>query len=105
MKNNEEGDARDMTHNYLLPDSWSMQERDKMLIQRNLTVHNLKYDLTKMGSINMILCEIGRVSPVSVSVVVDEFKKESDSFRGDWANETSSSQWLSIQTTFTIVVK
>jgi len=83
MKNNEEGDARDMTHNYLLPDSWSMQERDKMLIQRNLTVHNLKYDLTKMGSINMILCEIGRVSPVSVSVVVDEFKKESDSFRGD----------------------
>ena len=39
-------------------------------------MYNLKYDLTEMGCINMILCEIGRVSPVSVSVVVDEFNAE-----------------------------
>jgi len=47
-----------------------------MLTQRNLSVFNLKYDLTEMKCINMILCEIGRVSPVSVSVVVDEFNAE-----------------------------
>jgi hypothetical protein len=31
-----------------------------------------------MKYINMILCEIGRVSPVSVSVVVDEFNDEKE---------------------------
>jgi len=54
-----------------------------LLRQRNLTVHNLKYDMTQMDNVNMILCEIGRVSPVSVSVVVDEFKAESNVFRVD----------------------
>ena len=33
----------------------------------------LEYDLTKMSAISMILCEIGRVNPVSVPVVIDEF--------------------------------
>lgn len=45
-------------------------------------MHNFKYDLTKIDNISMILCEIGRVSPVSVSVVVDEFKQESQTFVG-----------------------
>lgn len=31
IKNNEEGDAREMTHNHLLPDSWDQQKRDSML--------------------------------------------------------------------------
>ena len=33
----------------------------------------LKYDFTAMSAVSMILCEIGRVSPVSVPVIVDEF--------------------------------
>ena len=74
IKNNEQGEAREMTHNYLLPAEWTIQKRDALLRQRNLEVQNLKYDMTKMDNVNMILCEIGRVSPVSVSVVVDEFK-------------------------------
>ena len=76
IKNNEMGNPKEMTHNYLLPIEWTQKDRDSMLTQRNLTVYNLKYDLTEMGCINMILCEIGRVSPVSVSVVVDEFNAE-----------------------------
>lgn len=67
------GNPREMTHNYLLPIEWTPKERDNMLKQKNLAIYNLKYDLTEMSCINMILCEIGRVSPVSVSVVVDEF--------------------------------
>ena len=43
---------------------------------KNLTVQNIKYDYTAADYINMILCEIGRVSPVSVAVVVDEFNAE-----------------------------
>lgn len=78
IKNNEMGDPRELTHNYLLPLEWSQKQRDSMLTQRNLTVYNLKYDLTEMKYINMILCEIGRVSPVSVSVVVDEFNDEKE---------------------------
>ena len=35
-----------------------------------------------MNCVNMILCEIGRVSPVSVAVVVDEFNAE----RGEESN-------------------
>ena len=81
IKNNELGAERAMTHNYLLPDSWSTQKRDTLLRQRGLEVQNFKYDMTKMENVNMILCEIGRVSPVSVSVVVDEFKEESNPFR------------------------
>lgn len=65
-----------MTHNYLLPEEWTTKQRDSMLTQRNLKVYNLKYDFTAMNCIDMILCEIGRVSPVSVSVVVDEFNAE-----------------------------
>ena len=36
----------------------------------------MKYDFTSISLINMILCEIGRVSPVSVAVVFDEFNAE-----------------------------
>lgn len=70
------GEARELTHNYLLPEDWSMRQRDSLLTQRNLRVYNLKYDFTAMNCIDMILCEIGRVSPVSVAVVVEEFKEE-----------------------------
>ena len=49
-----------------------------MLEQKDLTVVNLKYDFTSINCINMILCEIGRVSPVSVAVVVDEFNAEKE---------------------------
>ena len=78
VKNNEVGDPRAMTHNYLLPEEWSTQQRDGMLAQRNLCIYNLKYDMTNMDCVNMILCEIGRVAPVSVAVVVDEFQAEMD---------------------------
>ena len=78
IKNNEIGIAKDITHNHLLPDSWSQKQRDNLLTQRNLTIYNLKHDLTKIDYVNMILCEIGRVSPVSVSVVVDEFNAEKE---------------------------
>ena len=57
-----------------------------MLRQRNLKIYNLKYDMTDMSCINMILCEIGRVSPVSVSVVVDEFNAEKAAEENERAN-------------------
>ena len=76
IKGNELGDPKDITHNYLLPHSWPKEDRDLLLNQRSLTVLNLKYDFTSIDHVNMILCEIGRVSPVSVSVVVDEFNAE-----------------------------
>ena len=76
IKGNELGDPKDITHNYLLPQSWPKEDRDLLLNQKSLTVLNLKYDFTSINNINMILCEIGRVSPVSVSVVVDEFNAE-----------------------------
>ena len=79
IKNNEIGDARDITHNHLLPEDWTAKQRDSMLSTKNLTVYNLKHDMTKIDYINMILCEIGRVSPVSISVVVDEFNAEKES--------------------------
>ena len=60
----------------MLPHSWPKEDRDLLLNQRSLTVLNLKYDFTSINYVNMILCEIGRVSPVSVSVVVDEFNAE-----------------------------
>ena len=66
-----------MTKNHLLPCS-----KDELLKQRNLTIYNLKYDMTEMSFVNMILCEIGRVSPVSVAVVVDEFNAEQSNFEG-----------------------
>lgn len=31
IKNNEMGEAREMTHNYLLPDEWTNKKRDSML--------------------------------------------------------------------------
>ena len=74
IKNNELGDSREITHNHLLP--FTEKEQDELLRQRNLTVRNLKYDFTDMKNISMILCEIGKVSPVSVPVVVDEFNAE-----------------------------
>ena len=71
-----------MTHNHLIPDSVTQKQKDDLLKQRNLTIYNLKHDLTDMNCVNMILCEIGRVSPVSVAVVVDEFNAE----RGEESN-------------------
>lgn len=44
--------------------------------QRNLTIRNLKHDFTSVENVTVILCELGKVSPVSVSVVVDEFNAE-----------------------------
>ena len=78
IKKNELGDPREMTHNHLLPESVTQKQKDDLLRQRNLSIYNLKYDLTEMNCVNMILCEIGRVSPVSVAVVVDEFMAERD---------------------------
>ena len=48
----------------------------KVLSQRNLKVHCLKYDFTPTKCVRMILSEIGKVSPVSVSGVVEEFNAE-----------------------------
>jgi phenylpyruvate tautomerase PptA (4-oxalocrotonate tautomerase family) len=36
----------------------------------------LKHDFTGVECVTVILCELGKVSPVSVSVVVDEFNAE-----------------------------
>ena len=36
IKKNEVGDPREITHNYLLPKSWSLADRDSMLRQENL---------------------------------------------------------------------
>lgn len=46
-----------------------------MLKQNNLHVRYLKYDYTAMSSISMIMCEMGRVSPVSVPCIVDELNE------------------------------
>ena len=75
IKNNELGDARELTHNCLVPEG-GQHERDTLLKTDKLRVQNLQYDFTDMSCITMILCEIGRVSPVSVAVVVDEFNAE-----------------------------
>ena len=75
IKNNELGDPRELTHNCLKIDQGT-EESDALLNNQNLRVQNLKYDFTDMSCVTMILCEIGRVSPVSVAVVVDEFNAE-----------------------------
>ena len=76
IKKNEVGDPKEITHNHLLPQAWSEQERDALLKQRNLQIRNLKHDFTGVECVTVILCELGKVSPVSVSVVVDEFNAE-----------------------------
>jgi translation initiation factor 2B subunit (eIF-2B alpha/beta/delta family) len=65
------GDPKEITHNYLI--EASEKQKDEMLRTKNLHVRYLKYDFTEMSAISMILCEIGRVNPVSVPVVIDEF--------------------------------
>ena len=72
------GDPREITHNSLLPNSISMADRDTMLRQSNLQIRNLKHDFTSSNCVTVILCEVGKVSPVSVSVVVDEFNAENE---------------------------
>ena len=77
IKKNELGDPREITHNHLIPNSLAT-ERDSMLRQRNLHIRNLKHDFTSVECVTVILCEVGKVSPVSVSVVVDEFNAENE---------------------------
>ena len=74
IKNNQMGDPREIINNYLLP--FNQEFKDKMLHQKNLDVRYLKYDFTPMSCVNMILCEVGRISPVSVPVIVKEFKED-----------------------------
>lgn len=73
IKKNEVGDPREITHNHLIPKSWTTQDRDSLLKQRNLEIRNFKHDFTSVDCVTVILCELGKVSPVSVSVIVDEF--------------------------------
>ena len=72
IKNNELGEADELTQNCLVTGR-TEEEGHSLLKTKNLKVRNLKYDFTDMSCVTMILCEIGRVSPVSVAVVVDEF--------------------------------
>jgi translation initiation factor 2B subunit (eIF-2B alpha/beta/delta family) len=58
-----------------------LSERDSVLGQKNLNVRYLKYDFSEMSAISMILCEIGRVNPVSVPVVVDEFNAANEDYQ------------------------
>lgn len=51
-------------------------ERDALVQKRNLKLCCLKYDYTPIECVQMIMCEIGRVSPVSVPVIVSEFNEE-----------------------------
>jgi len=44
--------------------------------QRNLHVRCLKYDFTPMNCISMIMSELGRLNPVSVPVIVEEFNTD-----------------------------
>ena len=54
-----------------------------MLKTKNLHVRFLKYDFTAMSHVSMILCELGRVSPVSVPVIVDEFNADNEESEED----------------------
>ena len=71
LSGNEMGDPRDLTHNSL-----NQNCTEDMVTQRNLAIRYLKYDITPLNCIQMILCELGhgRLSPVSVPVVIKEFE-------------------------------
>ena len=55
-----------------------------MLKCANLHIRYLKHDFTAMSSISMIMCEMGRVSPVSVPGIVDELNEDQDAEFNDW---------------------
>jgi len=74
IKNNQTFEVKEITQNPLC--DYSSKNQSDMLNQRNLKIHCLKYDFTPMNCVSMIMCEIGRVSPVSVPVIVEEFNAE-----------------------------
>lgn len=74
-------DKESITQNYLLP--YSDKEKEQLARQRNLNVRCLKYDFTPMNCVSMIMCEIGRLSPVSVPVIVEEFNQEREKQKND----------------------
>ena len=50
---------------------------------KNLTIVNMKYDLTPAENISMVLCELGKIPAISVPVVVRESHKELDEYVKD----------------------
>jgi translation initiation factor 2B subunit (eIF-2B alpha/beta/delta family) len=74
IKGNEVGDPLDISHSYINKNS--KEDKDKLARQKNLDIRYLKYDFTAARCIQMILCELGhgRLSPVSVPVVIKEFE-------------------------------
>lgn len=74
IKNNQTLEATQVVRNPLL--DCSKREQDALMQKRNLKLAYLKYDFTPMDCVSMIMCEIGRVSPVSVPVIVAEFNEE-----------------------------
>jgi translation initiation factor 2B subunit (eIF-2B alpha/beta/delta family) len=77
IKNNQLWETRGIIENHLLPQT--EREREALLKQRNLQVYCLKYDFTPMNCVSMIMCEIGRLNPVSVPVIVEEFNADRSS--------------------------
>lgn len=67
-------ETKEITNNPLLP--CSDKEKESLSRVKNLHVRQLKYDFTPMNCVSMILCEIGRLSPVSVPVIVEEFNQD-----------------------------
>ena len=68
------GDPSDISNNYL-----NKKSSEHLLKLKNLEIRNIKYDFTDSSCIQMILCDLGsgRLSPVSVPVVIAEFQADS----------------------------
>jgi translation initiation factor eIF-2B subunit delta len=74
VKNNQPYEAERVYKSDILP--FSQKEKSQLQRQKNLHVRYLKYDFTPVDCISVIICEIGRLSPVSVPVIVEEFYQE-----------------------------
>mmetsp|Transcript_11920 Transcript_11920/g.11821 ORF Transcript_11920/g.11821 Transcript_11920/m.11821 type:complete len:216 (-) Transcript_11920:16-663(-) len=76
INNNEIGNPQHIATNSLKDNSLNKGVLKDWESRENLTLLNLKYDLTKPNLISMIVCELGQIPAISVPIVIRESNKD-----------------------------
>lgn len=77
INRNEIGNPQDIARSKILS-TQQQKELSQKIEKDDISVLNLKYDLTVPENVNMIVCELGKIPCQSVPIIIREFDQKQD---------------------------